>query len=188
MFFLPTNRFGAARITLWAHEEFNRSDHFNLENCSFTGALKPAAWFDCKVLNVNLILKICHMLHLSFLQALLDTWQEYFRICIKNRRRSPHRRFQQGIIPCSQLGSCEGERGRIWKKSVQELKEGVSSQSPEHFPLVWRGQTLVEHPCSPTHPTLHRGYKWGTMIDHIQSIREKRTWGRGCMREMKFAN
>ena len=45
MFFLPTNRFGAARITLWAHEEFNRSDHFNLENCSFTGALKPAAWF-----------------------------------------------------------------------------------------------------------------------------------------------
>ena len=45
MFFLPTNRFGAPRITLWAHEEFNSNGHFNLENCSFTGALLQPAWF-----------------------------------------------------------------------------------------------------------------------------------------------
>ena len=43
VFVLPTHRFGAARITLWAPQEY---DHFNRENCYFMGTLlQPAHLF-----------------------------------------------------------------------------------------------------------------------------------------------
>ena len=171
MFFLPTNRFGAARITLWAHEEFNRSDHFNLENCSFTGALKPAAWFFWWIFIFPLWVgggaKQMDLIYLSLPSEGCDIFQEtrnYIIACIYIKSGKLVSSFTNAW--CISLHHCKIYCGSYGRRQFRSLVSFVllvmKYRRPHISSILIITSRLITQPSIP--PQSEKGFKLGSRI------------------------